>query len=107
MRNEANAGVPHVRLDAGKLASVCHKHKIHELAVFGSVLRDDFRSDSEVDLLVEFSPDAIISLLDHVRIQDEFCSLFGRKVDLVSKRGLKGLIRDEILASRQVVYVSS
>ena len=107
MSNEANGVVPHVRLEARKLASVCHKHRIRELAVFGSVLTDDFRPDSDVDILVEFSPDATISLLDHVRIQDEFTSLFGRKVDLVSKRGLKGLIRDEILASRQVVYVSS
>jgi hypothetical protein len=86
----------------------CSRWKIREFALFGSVLRDDFRPDSDVDVLVTFAPDAGWSLLDHVRMQDELSDLFGRSVDVVSRRAVEEsrnpYRRREILETAQVIY---
>ena len=78
--------------------------------MFGSVLNDEFRSDSDVDVLVEFSPDSDWTLLDHLRMEQELEALFGSEVDLISKRAVersKNRIRREgILATAEPVYVS-
>lgn len=90
------------------LARYCRRWKIRELALFGSVLRSDFGPDSDVDVLVTFRPGAGWSLLDHVRMQDELSALLGRKVDLVSRRGVERsrnyLRRKAILDSAEVIY---
>jgi uncharacterized protein len=89
------------------LQSFCRKWKIVELALFGSVLRKDFRSDSDVDVLVTFAVDASWSLLDFSRMQDELSSILGRGVDLVDIKGLRNPFRrKEILATKEVVYAS-
>lgn len=95
-----------IAVDRERLAQFCRKHRIRELSFFGSVLRDDFGPDSDVDVLVEFDPQAGVTLLDHVRIQRELSELLGRDVDLVTKGSLARWIRDEILASRHLIYVS-
>jgi predicted nucleotidyltransferase len=86
----------------------CRRWRIRELAVFGSALRDDFRSDSDVDILVEFAADADWGLLDHVRMQEHLQRLLDRRVDLVTKRSVQGsanwLRRGEILDTARVVY---
>jgi predicted nucleotidyltransferase len=87
-----------------ELARFCRRNHVRELALFGSVLRDDFRSGSDVDVLVEFEPDARITLFDLSRMQRELAQLIGRDVDLVPKAGLKPLIRDDVLASSKVIY---
>lgn len=87
------------------VARFCREHSIRELALFGSVLRDDFRPDSDVDVLVEFEPEARIGLFDLVRIEEEFSSLLGRRVDLITKGGLNRRLRDRVLASREILYV--
>jgi hypothetical protein len=86
------------------IAEFCHRNQIRELALFGSVLREDFRADSDVDVLVEFEPEAQVGLFALMRMQDELAELLGRPVDLVPKLGLKPLIRDSVLASAQVIY---
>jgi hypothetical protein len=86
------------------IAEFCRRNQIRELALFGSVLREDFRADSDVDVLVEFEPEAQIGLFALMRMQDELAQLLHRPVDLVPKLGLKPLIRDSVLASAQVVY---
>ena len=78
-----------VRLPQDVLASWCRRWKVRELAVFGSMLRPDFGSASDVDLLVTFEPDAAWSLLDHERMEQELTDAIGRKVDLVSRAGLE------------------
>ena len=78
-----------VRLPQDVLASWCRRWKVRELAVFGSLLRPDFGSASDVDLLVTFEPDAAWSLLDHERMEQELTDAIGRKVDLVSRAGLE------------------
>jgi predicted nucleotidyltransferase len=92
------------------LAAYCRRWKIEELAVFGSALRNDFRSDSDVDVLVAFLPDADWSLLDHVQMQDELSGLLGRKVDLISKRAVERsdnwIRRRAILESARVIYAA-
>ncbi len=101
---------PHIQFDMGNIAEFCARWKISEFAVFGSVLRDDFGPESDIDVLVTFSPDARWTLFDHVRMQDELASLLGRNVDLVSKRGIERsanyLRRKEILNSAEVLYAA-
>lgn len=101
---QAQVAVPEERL-----AEFCRKWRIRELALFGSVLRDDFRPDgSDVDVLVEFAEDARWSLFDWIAMVDELEDIFGRKVDLTSKRGLRNPFRRHaILTTRRVVYAAS
>jgi predicted nucleotidyltransferase len=88
----------------------CQRWKVAELAVFGSALRDDFRPDSDIDLLVTFQPDADWSLLDQSTMEDELSSLLGRKVDLVSRRAIERsenwIRRRAILESAQLVHAA-
>jgi len=92
---------------ANNLRPFCRKWKIKELSLFGSVLRNDFRPDSDVDVLVAFAPDAQWSLLDLPRMQNELSEIMGRTVDLVDLNGLRNPFRRrEILANREVVYAS-
>lgn len=89
------------------VASFCRRNQIKELALFGSVLRDDIRPDSDVDVLVDFEPNAGHSLFDFVRMQEELGRLFGRKIDLVEKSGLCNPFRRyEILRTRQVIFAA-
>ncbi len=72
-----------------QLVQFCHRWKIRELAVFGSVLRDDFSPQSDIDLLVTFTDDAQWSLFDHVKMQQELETILQRKVDLITKRAVE------------------
>jgi len=92
---------------ADSLAGFGRKWKIKELSLFGSVLREDFRPDSDIDVLVTFAPEARWSLLDLPRMQDELSRILGRTADLVDIKGLRNPFRRrEILATREVVYAS-
>src|SRR6478735_252005 len=84
-----------------KLADICRRHHVTELALFGSVLRDDFRDDSDIDVLVEFEAGARFGLFRYFELRDELAALLGRNVDLVEKQGLKAVIRDDVIASAQ------
>jgi len=80
---------------------------VTELALFGSVLRDDFRPESDIDILVTFSKNARWSLFEWVDMIDELKSIFGREVHLLSKGGLRNPFRrHEILKTREVVYAA-
>ena len=77
------------------------------MSLFGSVLREDFRDDSDVDVLVSFAPDSKWSILDILRMQDQLSAIIGRKADMVDIRGLRNPFRRrEILSTREVVYAS-
>lgn len=89
------------------LETFCRKWRVRELALFGSVLRDDFSPESDVDVLVTFSPEAPWSLWDVIRMQEELEGLLGRKVDLVEKEAIRNPFRRrEILGSQRVVYAA-
>jgi len=89
-----------------QLAEFCRRNYIRRLALFGSVLRDDFRADSDVDVLVDFQPGAQVGFMALGRMQRELSALLQRPVDLVPRDGLKPLIRDAVLASAEVVYAA-
>jgi predicted nucleotidyltransferase len=93
-----------------KIDDFCHLWQIIELALFGSVLCDDFKPDSDIDVLVMFTPDATWSLLDHIRMEQELKSLFEREVDLASKRAIQKsenwIYRREILTTVWPIYIS-
>jgi uncharacterized protein len=90
-----------------QIAEFCRKWQIAEFSVFGSALRDDFRAESDVDVLVSFAPEARHSLFDLVTMESELSELFGRKVDLVERGSLVNPFRrHEILRTRKVVYAA-
>jgi predicted nucleotidyltransferase len=95
---------------ADRIAELCHHWKIAQLSIFGSALRDDFRPDSDIDLLVRFKPDAEWSLLDQARMERELEELLGRKVDLVSHAAIEKspnwIRRKEILESSRPIYAA-
>lgn len=93
-------------IDERKLADLCRRYHVSELSVFGSAARGEMRADSDIDLLVEFLPDAEIGLLEHAGLMLDLAELLGRKVDLVSKRALKPLIRESIIQEARPVYAA-
>jgi predicted nucleotidyltransferase len=95
------------RLPRKKIAEFCKRWSITEFSVFGSVLRDDFRPDSDIDVLVSIDPKAQISLFEIAQMQIELENLFKRPVDLVEKEGLRNPYRRrEILSTAQVIYAA-
>lgn len=100
--------VVQVQLPLDRIADFCRRWRVAEFSLFGSVLLDDFRPDSDIDVLVEFGPDAAWSTFDWVEMKDELERMFGRRVDLVSKRGLRNPFRRHaILSNREVIYAAS
>jgi len=97
----------HVEFDTDKIAAFCRKWNVQELSLFGSVLRDDFRADSDIDVLVAISRDAQTSYWDWPEMTAELELIFGRKVDLVARDGVRNPIRRrEILNNREVIHVA-
>jgi predicted nucleotidyltransferase len=99
-----------IKVPKTKITEFCKRWNVSEFAIFGSALRADFRLDSDVDVLVSFAPQAHVTLFDMVHMQDELKAIFGREVDLVSKRGVETsrnhLRRKNILESAQVIHVA-
>ena len=89
-----------------RLASFCQKNHIQRLAVFGSALRDDFRPQSDLDLLVEFDPGKVPGLA-FFSMQDELSAIFSRVVDLNTPNCLSPEFRDRVIAEAEVLYVAS
>lgn len=91
-----------------RIAAFCKRRRIAELALFGSVTREDFGPESDVDVLVTFHPSARPTLMEVTRIEHELSELFGRRVDLVERRGIERsrnyLRREAILGSARTVY---
>ncbi len=94
-----------IEIPGERIAEFCRRHHIRKLALFGSVLRDDFRPDSDVDVLVEFSPEHIPDFFSLYEMEQELSSLLGhRRVDLVTEKSLHRLIRSGVLAAAKVQY---
>jgi predicted nucleotidyltransferase len=95
---------------AGCLEELCRRWRVTELSLFGSALREDFRADSDIDLLVRFAPDAEWSLLDHAKLERELTEMLGRKVDLVSRTAVEAspnwIRRREILSTARALYAA-
>lgn len=98
---------PNINIKMEKIKAFCLKWKIVEFSLFGSVLGDDFRPESDVDVLVDFAHDARWDLFDLVEMRDELQGIFGREVDLVEKGTIRNPFRERgIMASREVLYVA-
>jgi len=90
-----------------KIAEFCKRWSITEFSVFGSVLRDDFRPDSDIDVLISIDPKAHIGLFEIAQMQIELEAMFKRPVDIVEKEGLRNPYRRrEILRTAQVIYAT-
>ena len=101
---------PRIPIDRAQIETFCRKWKIIEFSFFGSVLRDDFGPDSDVDVLVAFAPDARRTLFDLVEMVEELEIEFGRKVDIMTRRSIESsenyLLRRAILQNVQQVYAA-
>ena len=92
-----------IAIDRERVAAFCRRHHIRRLALFGSVLRDDFTAESDVDVLVEFEPGHVPGLA-FFAMQDELSAILGRKVDLNTPGFLSRYFRDEVLAEAETQY---
>ena len=93
-----------IEIPKDKIAEFCRRNHIRRLALFGSVLRDDFRSDSDVDVLVEFEPGARVGLITLAGIEIDLSRLLGRRVEMHTPRGLAPHFRDDVLDLAEVQY---
>jgi predicted nucleotidyltransferase len=99
--------LPRFDVPDDRIAAFCRRWQIVELSLFGSVLREDFDADSDVDVLVQFAPVVDWSLLDLMTMQSELSTLLGRHVDLVEQAGLRNPFRRAaIIQSKHVVYAA-
>ena len=100
----------HITVPSYRIAGFCERWQVTQLALFGSVLRDDFGSGSDIDVLVEFAREARHSLFDMVRMEEELSEIFGREVDLVERAGIEQsrnyLRRRAILESAETIYAA-
>ena len=94
----------HIELPRGKIAEFCRRNHIRRLSLFGSVLRGDFRPDSDIDFLVEFDPDHIPGLIKLAGIEMELSELLGRKVDLRTPQDLSRYFMEGVCHSAEVHY---
>jgi predicted nucleotidyltransferase len=97
---------PSVTIDHERIAEFCRRNRIRRLSFFGSVLRNDFGPDSDVDVLVEFEPEATIGYFSMSRMEQELTEMFGREVDLRTPRELSRYFRDQVLAGAREEYVA-
>ncbi|MEE8138745.1 MAG: nucleotidyltransferase family protein [Thermoanaerobaculia bacterium] len=97
---------PRIQVPQDELARFCRAHHIKKLSLFGSILREDFDAESDVDVLVEFEPGHVPGL-GFVSMESELSELLGRRVDLVTPKFLNRRIRDKVLESAVVQYAGS
>ncbi|EDZ96140.1 nucleotidyltransferase family protein [Limnospira fusiformis KN01] len=97
-----------IALPMEEIAEFCQKWKVTEFALFGSILRDDFHGNSDVDVMVQFHPEAHPTLFDLAEMEEELKQLFERDVDLITRKGIENsrnyLRRQAILSSARVIY---
>jgi predicted nucleotidyltransferase len=98
---------PHINIPPAAIEAFSRKWKLQEFALFGSVLREDFGPESDVDVLVSFQPGSAMTLESFIEMRDELCELFGREVDIVEKRLVRNPFRRHgILTTMQVLYAA-
>lgn len=96
---------PHIVMNRQRVAEFCRRHHIRKLALFGSVLREDFRPDSDVDVLVEFEPGRSPGFLHLYEMEEELQPILdGHRPDVVTFKALNRWMRDRVLAEAQVQY---
>ena len=95
-----------INIDTEQLAAFCRRAGVLRLSFFGSVLREDFGPESDIDVLVEFSPESGIGLFEFVDLQRELAELLGREVDLHTPASLSHFFREDVVGSAEVAYAA-
>lgn len=95
-----------IAVDSDSVAEFCRRNHVRKLAFFGSVLRDDFRPDSDVDVLVEFEPEFRFGLFELIRMQREFSDLIGRESDFRTPEDLGRYMRERVVTESEVQYAA-
>ena len=96
-----------IEISKDRITEFCRRWQVKELSIFGSALGDDFRPDSDVDVLVVFQDDSKWDLFDHMRAEEELKQIFGREVDLVEKKAIRNPFRrHNILSNYEVIYAA-
>jgi predicted nucleotidyltransferase len=95
-----------VTLPQSKIEDFCRRHQIRRLSLFGSVLRDDFRPDSDVDVLVEFEPGTTVGLIRLAGMEIELSQIVGRKIDLRTPAELSRYFRQKVVDTAEVQYAN-
>ncbi len=95
-----------IAINRNRIADFCRRHHIQKLSLFGSVLRDDFRPDSDVDVLVEFEPEHVPGLIRLAGLERELSEIVGRRVDLRTPGDLSRYFRQEVLDEAEVQYAA-
>lgn len=93
-----------IKISKEEIAAFCQRHRIRKLAFFGSVLRDDFTSESDVDVLIEFEPDARVGLITLAGMEFELTQLLGRKAEMHTVKGLNPYFRNAVLEQAEIQY---
>ncbi len=94
------------QLDSSSLVELCRRYGVKELSLFGSAVRGEMRPESDIDIMVEFEPGVRVGLIKFESFVEELESLAGRRVDLVTKRGLKAWVRPQVLKDARVIYAA-
>jgi predicted nucleotidyltransferase len=95
-----------MHLDDAALAEVCRRYSVKELSLFGSAVRGEMRPESDIDMMVEFEPGVRVGLIKFESFAEELEALAGRRVDLVTRRGLKPWVRPAVLKDVRVIYAA-
>ncbi len=95
-----------IQVNREQIAEFCRRHHIRRFAFFGSVLRDDFRPDSDVDVLVEFESEYRLGFFELMRMQREFSELIGREADFRTPEDLGRYIRERVISEAEVQYAA-
>jgi hypothetical protein len=95
-----------IELPIDRISDICRRYGVKELSVFGSAARGDMRPESDIDILVDFEPGARIGLVRFASLSEELQGLLGRRVDLVTKAGLKPRVRPYVLREARLVYAA-
>jgi predicted nucleotidyltransferase len=93
-------------VDGASLATLCRRHAVKELSLFGSAARGETAPDSDIDIMVEFESGARVGIIEFETLAEELTALTGRRVDLVTRRGLKPWVRAQALKDLRVIYAA-
>ena len=91
-------------VDSTSLTDVCRRYGVKELTLFGSAVRGEMRPDSDIDMMVEFEPGVRVGVIQFESLVQDLTALAGRRIDLVTKRGLKPWVRAEVVKDLRVIY---
>lgn len=96
-----------INIDSEAIARFCRQNRVRKMSLFGSVLRDDFGPESDLDVLVELEPDARVGLIGFAGLEIELSQLLGRKVDLNTLNCLSKSFRDQVQSEAEVLYAAA